>query len=128
MFLLQILASFSVGPVSVLQWAIYTDTADYSEWKTGRRATALIMAASLFCLKLGIALAGSIQAWILSAIGFVANVAQSSTSLHGIRMLMSVIPAAAGLVAVTLMLFYPLNNKKMLQIEKELAERRQKRG
>lgn len=126
MFILQILASFSVGPVSVLQWAIYTDAADYSEWKTGRRATALIMAASLFCLKLGIALGGSIQGWILSAIGFVANVAQSPTSLKGIRMLMSVIPAAAGFIAVTLMLFYPLNNKKMLQIEKDLAERRKK--
>lgn len=127
MLLLQILASFSVGPVSVLQWAIYTDTADYSEWKTGRRATALIMAASLFCLKLGIAFGGSIQGWILSAVGFVANVAQSPTSLQGIRMLMSVIPASAGAIAVILMLFYPLNNKKMLQIEKELAERRQKK-
>jgi GPH family glycoside/pentoside/hexuronide:cation symporter len=126
MFVLQLFTSFAVGPVSVLQWAMYTDAADYSEWKTGRRATALLMAASLFCLKLGIALAGSIQAWILAAIGFVANVAQSATSLTGIRMLMSVIPAAAGIVAVVLMIFYPLNNKKMAQIEKDLVERRQK--
>ncbi|MBN1894006.1 MFS transporter [bacterium] len=126
MFVLQILISFSVGPVSVLQWAIYTDAADYSEWKNGRRATALLMAASLFALKLGIALAGTIQAWILDAIGFVANAAQSAASLNGIRMLMSVIPAAAGLIAVALMVFYPLNNEKMVQIEKELSSKRQK--
>jgi GPH family glycoside/pentoside/hexuronide:cation symporter len=30
MFIMQLLASFTFGPVSVLQWAIYTDTADYS--------------------------------------------------------------------------------------------------
>jgi GPH family glycoside/pentoside/hexuronide:cation symporter len=113
-----------VGPVSVLQWSMYTDTADYSEWKTGRRATALIMAASLFALKLGIALAGSIQAWILSYNGFVANVAQSAKSLLSIKMLMSVYPAIAGMIAVVLMIFYPLNNKTMLQIEHDLIAKR----
>ena len=45
----------AVRPVAVLQWAMY-DTADYGEWKFGRRATGLIMAASLFALKLGVAL------------------------------------------------------------------------
>lgn len=124
MFILQMVASFAVGPVSVLQWAIYTDTADYSEWKTGRRATALIMAASLFALKLGIALAGSFQALILDFFGFVANVPQSASTLSGIRMLMSIFPAIAGAVAVVLMVFYPLNNKKMIQIEQDLTARR----
>jgi len=124
MFILQIISSFAVGPVSVLQWAIYTDTADYSEWKTGRRATALIMAASLFALKLGIALAGSIQAWILDSFGFIANVAQSAAALNGIKLLMSIFPAIAGIIAVALMVFYPLNNKMMVQIEKDLTARR----
>jgi GPH family glycoside/pentoside/hexuronide:cation symporter len=108
----------------VLQWAIYTDTADYSEWKTGRRATALIMAASLFALKLGIALAGSIQAWVLDSFGFVANVAQSATTLNGIKLLMSIIPAIAGIIGVGLMVFYPLNNKMMVKIEEDLTARR----
>ncbi len=124
MFVLQLLTSFSVGPVSVLQWAMYTDTADYSDWKNDRRATALIMAVSLFALKLGIALGGTLQASILSAYGFVANVAQSAASLTGIRLLMSVFPAIAGAVAAVLMLFYPLNNKMMVQIEADLSARR----
>jgi GPH family glycoside/pentoside/hexuronide:cation symporter len=124
MFVLQLFTSFAVGPVSVLQWAMYTDTADYSEWKTGRRATALLMAASLFALKLGIALGGTIQAWILAYNGFVANVAQSAASLMGIKMLMSIYPAIAGIIAVVLMIFYPLNNKMMVQIEKDLTSRR----
>jgi GPH family glycoside/pentoside/hexuronide:cation symporter len=126
MFVLQIISSFAVGPVSVLQWAIYTDTADYSEWKTGRRATALIMAASLFCLKLGIALAGTFQAWVLDKYGFVANVAQTATSLNGIKLLMSIYPAIAGIIGTVLMLFYPLDKQMMTKIETELIERRRK--
>jgi len=124
MFLFQIIASFAIGPVSVLQWAIYTDTADYSEWKTGRRATALIMAVSLFALKLGIALGGAILAWILDAYGFEPNVAQTATSLTGIRLVMSVYPAIAGIIGVILMTFYPLNNKIMVKIEEDLSARR----
>jgi GPH family glycoside/pentoside/hexuronide:cation symporter len=124
MFALQIISSFAMGPVSVLQWAIYTDTADYSEWKTGRRATALIMAASLFALKLGIALAGTFQAWILKIYEFVPNTIQSATALSGIKLLVSIFPAIAGIIAVALMVFYPLNNKMMVQIENDLTARR----
>jgi len=124
MFVLQIISSFAVGPVSVLQWAIYTDTADYSEWKTGRRATALIMAASLFALKLGIALAGTFQAWVLKISEFVPNVPQSAAALNGIKSLMSIFPAIAGIIAVALMVFYPLNNKMMIKIEEDLTARR----
>jgi GPH family glycoside/pentoside/hexuronide:cation symporter len=124
MFVLQIVSSFAVGPVSVLQWAIYTDTADYSEWKTGRRATALIMAASLFALKLGIALAGTFQAWVLKVYGYMPDVVQSATALDGIKLLMSIFPAIAGIIGVAFMVFYPLNNKMMVKIEEDLTARR----
>jgi GPH family glycoside/pentoside/hexuronide:cation symporter len=124
MFVLQIISSFAVGPVSVLQWAIYTDTADYSEWKTGRRATALIMAASLFALKLGIALAGTFQAWVLKVYGYMPDVVQSATALNGIKLLMSIFPAIAGIIGVAFMVFYPLNNKMMDKIEEDLTARR----
>mgnify|MGYP000305015024 CR=1 FL=1 len=124
MYLFQIIASFAVGPVSVLQWAIYTDTADYSEWKTGRRATGLIMAVSLFALKLGIALGGAILAFILDLYGFEPNVAQTATSLTGIRLVMSIYPTIAGIIGVLLMVFYPLDKEKMAIIERDLLLKR----
>lgn len=124
LFLLQLVASFSVGPVSVLQWAIYTDTADYSEWKTGRRATALIMAASLFALKLGVAIGGAVLAWLLAGYGYVENQQQTPQALRGIRLCMSVYPAIFALAGVVLMAFYPLNKKRMEEIEADLLRRR----
>jgi len=128
MFILQLITSFVLGPVSVLQWAMYTDCADYSEWKTGRRATGLIMSASLFALKLGIALGGTILAWLLAAYGFKANVAQTETGLLGIKMVMSIYPAIAGLIGIGFMLFYPLTNKSLAEIEEDLTTRRKDAG
>ncbi|HQV31093.1 MAG TPA: MFS transporter, partial [Calditrichia bacterium] len=121
---LNLLVSFCFGPVSVLQWAIYTDTADYSEWKNNRRATGLIMSASLFALKVGLALGGTIVGWILGYYGFVANAVQSDSAVEGIRMLLSVYPAVFGIIGAAFMIFYPLNNDKMVEIEKDLNSRR----
>lgn len=125
-YLFNIVLSFFFGTVSVLQWAMYTDTADYSEWKYGRRATGLIMAASLFALKLGLTLGGAIIGWILAYSGFVANVVQSADAKNGILMLVSVYPAIVGLLGATLMIFYPLTNKKLSEIESDLNVRRTK--
>ena len=123
-YLLNAVFSFAVGPVSVLQWAMYTDTADYAEWSKGRRATGLLMAASLFALKLGLTLGGAIVGWVLAYYGFEANQVQTAETLEGIVLLMSLYPAVFGLVGGAIMAFYPLTNTMMQKIEAELAARR----
>jgi GPH family glycoside/pentoside/hexuronide:cation symporter len=128
MFIMQIIANFTFGPVSVLQWAIYTDTADYSEWKTHRRATALLMAASLFALKLGVALGGALLAGLLAFHGYVRGVEQTAGGLLGVKLVMSLYPTVPALIGAAIMLFYPLTNKMMVDIEKDLNDRRRKSG
>lgn len=123
MYLLNILVSFFFGSVSVLQWAIYTDTADFGDWKFGRRATALIMAASLFALKLGLTFGGAFTGWLLQYHGFAPLVQQSDEALFGIRMLMSWYPAIFGIAGGVIMLFYPLTDAKLVSIEAELSAR-----
>ncbi|MEM6336284.1 MAG: MFS transporter [Bacteroidota bacterium] len=121
---INIVFSLISGSIAVVQWAIYTDTADFGEWKFGRRATGLIMAASLFALKLGITLGGAIVGWGLGYYGFEAGIAQSAETREGIRLLMSVFPAIFGLIAGGIMAFYPLSDQRMVEIEQELAQRR----
>ncbi|MBK7106503.1 MAG: MFS transporter [Ignavibacteriae bacterium] len=123
-YAINIIISFAWGPVSVLQWAMYTDAADYSEWKNGRRATGLLMAASLFALKLGLTLGGALVGYILAYYGFIANEVQTSESIQGIILLMSIYPAIFGFIGSALMILYPLTNKMMVKIEEELMARR----
>ncbi len=123
-YVLNLLVSFLFGPVSVLQWAMYTDTADYSEWKNRRRATGLLMSASLFALLLGLALGGTLVGWILAYSGFVANQTQTVEAMSGIVLLLSIFPAILGIAGGLLMVRYPLTNKMMVTIEEELTARR----
>jgi GPH family glycoside/pentoside/hexuronide:cation symporter len=124
LFLLQFLGSGTGGPLSVLLWAMYADTADYGEWKKGRRATGLIFSASTMSQKAGWAIGGVVVGYMLDVTGFIPNVPQSTNVLNGLVWLMSVIPTAIGVVSLVLFCFYPLNEARMKEIETDLKARR----
>ena len=113
------LIGFTLGPKSPLVFSMYADTADYSQWRTGRRATAMTFAAAAFAQKLGGAFAGALMGWLLATLGYVANQAQTSESNQGIVLLMSLIPAVFAALAVLLIRFYSLTDKKLEQIQSD---------
>lgn len=123
-FASHVIISFILGPTAPLIWAMYADTADYSEWKAGRRATGLVFSAATFAQKLGWAIGGALTGWLLAYFGFVANVAQTDAAQDGIRLMMSIIPAIGGLLAAAAIWFYSLDEKMMENIEVDLAKRR----
>ena len=123
-FGLQVLISFLMGPMSPIIWSIYTDCADFSEWKNNRRATGLVMSASTFAQGLGWTIAGVASGWLLQGFGYVANQDQTPLTIKGILLMMSIIPAVLLLLGMIIMAFYPLNEKKMKAIELDLLERR----
>ena len=100
------------------------DSADYSEWKTGRRATGLVYSASTFAQKTGAALGASMMLALLAAFGYLANQEQSAESLRGIKLCMTLIPAAIATLATIPFFFYTLTDSKLSEIEKELNLRR----
>ncbi len=126
--MMQFFISASAGFVFPLLWSMYADTADYSEWKTGRRATGLIFSASSMSQKFGWTLGGAFAGWMLAWYGFHANLVQSGTTLGGIRMMISVYPAIGALISGTFMLAYPLKESFVQNIETELASRRVAKG
>lgn len=124
MFAFQFLINLTCGSTGVLVWAMYADIIDYSDWKNNRNATGLIFSASIMTQKLGWTVGGAGVGLLLSYFGFKANLVQSSTSMGGIVLMMSVLPAICTLAASVLMLFYKLDNGFMTRISEELAVRR----
>ncbi len=114
------------GPTVPLLWVMIADVADYSEWKTSRRATGFMFAGILFALKAGLSLGGALSAWILAAHGYVPNVAQTERALLGIRLGASVYPAVALLFVLVCLAIYPIGKKLNVRMQTELAERRAK--
>lgn len=125
MFVTEIVRQFAYGFTIPLLWAMMADVADYGEWKTGRRATAIVFSAVVFGLKAGLGFGGAIGGWLLSLYGYVPNAAQSPEALNGIRLIMSVYPAIPFAIGVACLFFYSIDRKLNVQITEELTERRQ---
>jgi GPH family glycoside/pentoside/hexuronide:cation symporter len=124
-YLFQAFGSITGGPISPLLWSMYADTADYSEWKTGRRATGLVFSASIMSNKLGWAFGSMIAAFILSMTGFIPGILQNGGVQNGLKAMMSIIPVAAGVIALLIIiLFYKLDDSTMTKIKADLEEKR----
>lgn len=122
--ILQCLISMCAGSIFPLLWSMYADIADYSEWKTGRRATGLIFSSSSMSQKFGWTLGGALTGWLLGYYGFKANTVQSADVQNGIRLMLSVFPAIGTILSVIFISLYPLNETMMGKISAELIKKR----
>ena len=126
-FILGTLSEFGAGMTPVLFFAMLGDSSDYSEWKTGRRATGLIYSAGTFAMKFGGGVAGAIIGFVLTAYNYDGlSEATSAEALEGIKMLMSWVAAIMAFVTAAVLLLYPLTREKMDEVNSELVEMRAK--
>ena len=123
-FVFQIIISVCAGSIFPLLWSMYADCADYSELKTGNRATGLIFSSSSMSQKFGWAIGSAITGWLLSYFGFQANMVQSQATLHGIKLFLSFLPAIGTVLSIIFISMYPLSEKKMEEITINLRQKR----
>ncbi len=134
MFSAQIVHGFFYGLTIPLLWAMIADVADYSEWKTNRRATAIIFSAMMVGLKGGLSIGSALLTWILGLYGYITKEAavagevliQPESAVQGTKMLVSIYPAIPFFISIALLFYYEINKSLEVQIEKELKERRTK--
>ena len=120
MFVLQVICNFAVGPAMAMMWSMYADTADYSEYRKGRRATGLIYSSASSAQKMGWALGGTLTGYMLAYYGFEANTVLSPETQHGILVIFSFMPVIWSILAIFVLLFYKLDEKTVHFISKEL--------
>ena len=123
-YVLNILAKFTYAPAVPLLWTMLADTADYSEWKSGRRATGLVFSAATFAQKAGWGIGGALAGWMLALYNFTPNAEQTETAITGIKLLISVIPGILYMSCAILLYFYTIDHKTCLIMQKDLEERR----
>ena len=124
MFIFQVLISICAGSIFPLLWSMYADCADYSELKTGNRATGLIFSSSSMSQKFGWAIGSAVTGWLLAFYGFEANAVQGEEAIHGIRMFLSWLPAMGTVLSVIFISLYPLSEKEMRKITNQLNDKR----
>ncbi|MBN1973343.1 MAG: MFS transporter [Sedimentisphaerales bacterium] len=118
------LRAIVTGALPVFLFAMFTDVADFHEWKFGRRATGLVIAGIMFAIKMGVAIGGFLLLQLLDLFGYKPNVAQTPEAVTGIKLLFSVIPVVFIIVCGIILCFYPVNEKLLQTIEADLKKRK----
>jgi GPH family glycoside/pentoside/hexuronide:cation symporter len=124
---MTVLIAVFYAPTIPLLWAMFADVADYSEWKTGRRATGMVFATIGFALKAGLSLGGAAFLYLMPK-WYQYESANPTTpnALEGMRMFSSIFLAILFGICTILLAIYKINKKMTIQMAGDLAERRKK--
>ena len=123
----QFMISIFAGYVLPLLWSMFADIVDQQELLTGRRATGLIFSSSSMSQKLGWALGSAMSGWILAVFKYAPEaLEQSSQTIFGEHIMISLIPAVCCILAFVGMMFYPLTDKRVKEISEQLNLKRNK--
>lgn len=104
-------------------WALVPEVIAYGELKSGKRNAAIINAIMGLFFKVGFTLGGAIPLWLLAAYGFNEVAAQQDAkAIAGINMTAIWIPIALAFVSMIVIQCYPISDKNITDINRQLDE------
>lgn len=130
---LAIVGLFIIGVcmalLNTMTWALEADTVEYGEWKTRMRTEGATYAAFSFTRKVGQAAGAYMVGAALGFFGYASAVqgqmqTQSETALNGIHLTMALLPSIFFILAMVIMISYPLTEARHAQIMEEIRARR----
>ena len=119
---LTAIAGFFDGVSNIARMSCLADCVEYGQWKTGNRAEGLVFSANIFKSKLASGLAGAIPAYLLAAIGYVPNAAQSASTLLWIALFFTAILGVASMLAILPLFKYELTERRYAEIVRQLDQ------
>jgi GPH family glycoside/pentoside/hexuronide:cation symporter len=127
-YVVAILAGLGVSAAHVLPTAMGADALEVDELASGKRQEGVYAGFEVFVRKLSTKLVLASFGPILAWSGYVENAAQQAPRvLVAIRVMIAVVPAVILAAAVAIAWAYPLTRSRHMEIQAELARRRQAR-
>lgn len=120
-----LLYGIGFGGTNALMFSMQADTVDYGEWKTGTRAEGGAYSVLSFVRKTGQGIGGFLGGAIIAAFGYVSGAPdQTEQAVQGIKVTAGWAPAVLCVIAVLVMLAYPLTATEHTGIVQDLNQRR----
>jgi sugar (glycoside-pentoside-hexuronide) transporter len=123
-YILMALAAGGVVAISLLGFAMITDTVEVDEFHTGQRREGVYFGVATFFQKVASAAALGINGLVLHLVGYVANQPQTDTALWGIRLLLSEGVAIFLVLSIIVCYLMPMTREKHELLRQAIALRR----
>ncbi len=122
-YIIAVIAGIGFAANWVFPWSMMADVVDYDRLETGDYRSGMYYGVWGLATKVSEAIAISSTGWILAFYNYVPNVEQTTSTLFGIRFFFGPVPAFFMLVALPLLIWYPLNRKAHQKIREQLREK-----
>jgi GPH family glycoside/pentoside/hexuronide:cation symporter len=107
----------------VFPWSMMADVVDYDRLETGDYRSGMYYGVWGLATKISEAIAIASTGWLLAMYHYVPNVEQTTSTLFGIRLFFGPVPAFFILIALPLLIWYPLNRAAHQKIRQQLHEK-----
>jgi len=98
------------------------DVIEVDQAATGERHEGVYFGINSFLGKLTGALGIAASGWALKLYGYVPNIAQTQHALFGIRFFFAIVPVIAFVIALPLLIWYPINKKTHAALMQQALE------
>lgn len=119
-YLIAALAGIGFAAQWVFPWAMVADVVDIDRARTGEYRSGMYYGVWGLVTKISEAFAIASSGWILSGFGYVANVEQTEFARLGIRLFFGPVPALFILLALPLLIWYPITRRSHTNLLKYL--------
>lgn len=122
------LIAFAQSAFWMLDGSLLADVIDHDELQSGKRREGIFQAFSSWTVKVGLAIGGGAAGYVLTYTGFDQAIGgnQPEQTLTQIRLWFAAIPISGAILAIFILLRYPLTQEVMAGIRTQLEARRGK--
>ncbi len=121
-YLVAVVAGIGFSANWVFPWAMVPDVVDYDRLETGEYRGGMYYGVWGLTLKISEALGLVVSGWVLQLYGYQANVEQSAHTLFGIRLFFGPIPGIFFVLALPLLIWYPITRKTHAEMRERLRK------
>lgn len=121
-FALSIASKVGMMMCAITQWGMLPDCVEYGHFKNGFRSEGIPFAFFSLMQKIGMALAGSAAALVMSFTGYEANAPLTPAAENGIRWLFNAVPGLCSLLCLVVLFFYRLDGPFYIRILEQLRK------
>lgn len=118
-YVISFVAGLGFSAQYVFPWSMIPDVIEVDQAATGERHEGIYFGVNALLGKITGALGVAASGWALTLFGYVANQPQTEHALLGIRLFFSIVPVVAFVIALPLLIWYPINRKNHAELTKK---------
>ena len=123
-YVIAFVAGLGFSAQYVFPWSMIPDVIEVDAVHSGERHEGIYFGVNAFLGKITGAIGIAVAGWALDIYGYVPDAVQTARALFGIRFFYAIVPAIAFMIALPLLIWYPITREKHAEMVKQSSSQK----